>query len=66
MSSLMSRNGQSGLGLTPRYKIDMFKEYLNGCKPDVIVVQDAIDPLDFASVVGPFENYQWYLFLVLM
>ena len=53
-------NGQSGLGLTPRYKIDMFKEYLIGCKPDVIVVQDAIDPLDFASVVGPFENYQWY------
>ena len=57
----MNMNGQSGLGLTPRYKIDIFKEYLIGCKPDVIVVQDAIDPLDFASVVGPFENYQWYL-----
>jgi len=56
----MNMNGQSGLGLTPRYKIDIFKEYLIGCKPDVIVVQDAIDPLDFASVVGPFENYQWY------
>ena len=55
----MNMSGRSGLGLTPRYKIDMVKEYLSGCKPDVIVIQDSIDPLDFSSVVGPFENYQW-------
>ena len=55
----MNMSGRSGLGLTPRYKIDMVKDYIVGCKPDVIVVQDAIDPMDFASVVGPFENYQW-------
>jgi len=58
----MNMSGRSGLGLTPRYKIDMVKEFLTVLVPDIIVVQDAIDLSDMGGVLDAVGHgsYQWY------
>lgn len=57
----MNMSGRSGLGMTPRYKIDMVKNYLKSVPPDVIVVQDAIDVSDIASVLDTIDqSYDWH------
>lgn len=62
MAVTMNMSGRTGLGLTPRFKIDMVKEYLNAGVPDVIVIQDAIDSSDMAGVLDAVGHgsYQWY------
>ena len=58
----MNMSGRTGLGLTPRFKIDMVKDYLNNGVPDVIVIQDAIDSSDMAGALDAVGHgcYQWY------
>ena len=52
----MNMAGRIGLGLTPRYKIDMAKEYLASNKPDVILIQDCIDCADMIRVLEEIGN----------
>jgi hypothetical protein len=57
----MNMSGRSGLGLTPRYKIDMVQEYLQSI-PDVILIQDAIDHADMTGVLDKVADgrYDWH------
>ena len=59
----INMSGRSGLGLTPKYKIDMAKDYLQATTPDVIILQDAIGHNDITSVldeIGSGGSYEWY------
>ena len=57
----MNMTGRVGLGLTPRYKIDMVKEYLSSTKPDILIVQDCIDCSDMVNILDQVGNgdYEW-------
>lgn len=46
----MNMNGRGVLGLTPRYKMDMIEKFIEGV-PDVIIMQDAIEYSDIATVL---------------
>ena len=48
----MNMTGRVGLGLTPRYKIEMVKEYLSSTKPDILIVQDCIDCSDMVKSIN--------------
>ena len=59
----INMSGRSGLGLTPKYKIDMVKDYLQTTTPDVIILQDAIDHNDITMIlddIGSGGLYEWY------
>ena len=59
----INMSGRSGLGLTPKYKIDMVKDYLQTTTPDVIILQDAIMINDITAVldeIGSGGLYEWY------
>ena len=48
----MNMTGRVGLGLTPRYKIEMVKEYLSSTKPDILIIQDCIDCSDMVKLIN--------------
>ena len=57
----MNTNGSGVLGLTPKYKIQIVKEYLK-FKPDVIFIQDSFDTADTLEVMkevsgGNFQSF---------
>ena len=52
----MNMTGRVGLGLTPRYKIEMVKEYLSSTKPDILIVQDCIDCSDMVKYQSIYCN----------
>ena len=53
----MNMTGRVGLGLTPRYKIEMVKEYLSSTKPDILIVQDCIDCSDMVKSINLLQLY---------
>ena len=61
-AATINMSGRSGLGLTPKYKIDMVKEYLQCSNPDVIILQDCIDQNDMVAVLEDISHgsLEWH------
>ncbi len=58
----MNMNGRMGLGLTPRYKIDLVRQHLAKDVPDIVLIQDSIDYADIMAVLSDVSNgmYDWH------
>lgn len=58
----MNMSGRSGLGITPKYKIDMVQDYLSTSMADIILVQDCIEISDITSTIEKVGGgtYDWY------
>ena len=57
----MNMNGRTGLGLTPRYKIEIVRKQLTHV-PDMVFIQDSIDYGDIMKVLSEVSNgmYDWH------
>jgi len=61
-AATINMSGRCGLGLTPKYKVDMMKDYLQSVNPDVIILQDAIDHNDIITVLEDISHgsLEWH------
>ena len=61
-AATINMSGRCGLGLTPKYKVDMMKDYLQSINPDVIILQDAIDHNDIITVLEDISHgsLEWH------
>lgn len=61
-AATINMSGRCGLGLTPKYKVDMMKVYLQSVNPDVIILQDAIDHNDIITVLEDISHgsLEWH------
>ena len=53
----MNLSGQSVMGLTPAYKLNHIRDYLESSSPDVVFIQDGVREEDLTEILNEASNY---------